>query len=54
MSYKKKKKTGKRQEKNITQNKEQDQLYKILVKEINNFNKKLHNLPPNTFIDMRI
>lgn len=51
MSYKKKKNIKKENKEHIEKH---DLVYKTLVKEINNFNKKLHNLPPNTFIDMRI
>jgi hypothetical protein len=53
MSYKKKKTIKKiineKQQLNIY-----DPMYKGLIKEINDFNNRMKNLPPNTWIDMRL
>jgi hypothetical protein len=53
MSYKKKKTIKK-----IINEKQQldkyDPIYKALIKEVNDFNNRIKNLPPNCFIDMRL
>jgi len=50
MSYKKQKKIKKEKQ----QSEKYEPVYKALIKEVNDFNNRIKNLPPNPLIDMRL